>query len=76
MTGSGQTQKKVEKRGVFCRILSSLKHPNIMLFLGCHFQYPCFYMVTELVEGPLGKNNLRKVIDDLDIRPGFNLSLR
>ena len=47
-----------------------------MLFLGCHFQYPCFYMVTELVEGPLGKNNLRKVIDDLDIRPGFNLSLR
>ena len=33
-------------------------------------------MVTELVEGPMGRNNLRKVLDSTELRPLLSWSLR
>ena len=33
-------------------------------------------MVTELVEGPMGRNNLRKVLDSTELRPMLSWSLR
>ena len=26
------------------RLLSALKHPHVLLFLGCHFSWPNFYV--------------------------------
>jgi LIM domain kinase 1 len=45
-----------------------LKHPHVLQFLGCYFTDPHFYLVTELVEGPDGHNNLYTVLRDRALR--------
>ena len=29
------------------RLLSALKHPHVLLFLGCHFSWPNFYVSAQ-----------------------------
>ena len=53
------------------QVLAGLRHPHILLFLGCHFRAPAFYMVTELVVGPNGHHNMRQVLSDKSLQPSL-----
>ena len=53
------------------QVLAGFKHPHILLFLGCHFRAPAFYMVTELVVGPNGHHNMRQVLSDKSLQPSL-----
>lgn len=57
-------------------ILSSLRHPHIVLFLGASFAPPNIFVVSELVIGAGGHRNMRQVLDDKLLTATLSLALR
>eukprot|EP01043_Picozoa_sp_COSAG02_P044424 COSAG02_NODE_3966_length_5976_cov_2.712949_5_plen_341_part_00 len=57
-------------------ILATLRHPNIVLFLGASFAPPNIFLVSELMTGPKGHNNVRRVLDDPSLTSLLSWGLR
>jgi serine/threonine protein kinase len=73
--GSGQ-EEDFNSLKQEANVLSSLRHPHIVLFLGASFAVPHIHLVSELVIGPRGHRNVRQVLNDTVLTASLGLPLR